>query len=95
MQQGSLSVAVYLTKLNTLWDELSSYNNVPLCSCGTIKTIEEREQFRKVMQFLMVLNESYSAIRGQILLMQPLPVVGRICSMVLNEEKQRDLVVSK
>ena len=95
LQQGSLSVAAYFTKLKGLWDELSSYNDLPVCSCGAIKKVEEREQRGKVMQFLMGLNESYSAIRGQILLMQPLPVVGRVYSMVLNEEKQRDLVVSK
>ena len=43
------------------------------------------------MQFLMGLNESYSAIRGQILLMNPLPSVCQAYSSVCREEKQRIL----
>ena len=62
---------------------------------GAIKIIEEQEQLRKVMQFFMGLNESYSVVCGQILLMQPFPIIGRVYSMVLNEEKQRDMVVSR
>ena len=43
------------------------------------------------MQFLMGLNESYSAIRGQILLMNPLPDVAKAYSSIVQEEKQRSL----
>jgi hypothetical protein len=41
------------------------------------------------MQFLMGLNDSYSAIRGQILLINPLPSVRQAYSSVSPEEKQR------
>ena len=88
-------VAAYFSKLKGLWDELSSYNDLPICTCGASKNGEEREQIRKVMQFLMGLNDSYAAVRGQILLIQPLPSVGKIYSMILQEEKQRDLVISR
>ncbi|KAM7519479.1 hypothetical protein LguiB_018441 [Lonicera macranthoides] len=40
----------------------------------------------------MGLNESYFAIRGQILLMQPLPTVRKVYSMLFQEEKQREVV---
>ena len=43
------------------------------------------------MQFLMGLIESYSAIRGQILLMNPLPDVAKAYSSIVQEEKQRSL----
>jgi hypothetical protein len=39
----------------------------------------------------MGLNDTYSAIRGQILLMQPLPNIRKIYSLLLHEEKQRQL----
>ncbi|RVW14961.1 Retrovirus-related Pol polyprotein from transposon TNT 1-94 [Vitis vinifera] len=44
---------------------------------------------RRLMQFLMGLNESYNAIRGQILLMNPLPDVAKAYSSIVQEEKQR------
>lgn len=47
------------------------------------------------MHFMMGLNDSYYAIRGMILLMQPILVVGRVYLMILREEKQRELVVTK
>jgi hypothetical protein len=43
------------------------------------------------MQFLMGLNESYSAARGQILLMNPLPSVRQAYAAICQEEKQRHL----
>nr|TKR90779.1 hypothetical protein D5086_0000229970 [Populus alba] len=47
------------------------------------------------MQFLMGLNETYSAIRGQILLMNPLPSIRQAYSLVSQDEKQRLLSVTQ
>ncbi|RVW37165.1 hypothetical protein CK203_111757 [Vitis vinifera] len=63
LRQEQLSVSAYYTKLKGLWDELASYN-------AAAHGAQQDQQ--KLMQFLMGLNESYSAIRGQILLMNPL-----------------------
>ena len=73
LTQGQMSVADYFTKMKGLWDELASYNDLPICSCGAMKKHHEREERNGLLQFLMGLNESYSAVRGQILLMNPLP----------------------
>ncbi|KAL5818430.1 hypothetical protein ACOSQ4_022272 [Xanthoceras sorbifolium] len=81
----------YFTKLKTLWDELGSYNSIPDCSCGSSKAIQEYQQQEQVYQFLMGLNESYSSIRSQILAMDSLPSLGKIYSLLLQEEKQREL----
>ncbi|CAL2239954.1 unnamed protein product [Prunus armeniaca] len=89
--QEQMSVAVYYTRMKSLWDELSSYSDVPACSCGAMKKHVEQEERNSLMQFLMRLNESYSAIRGQILLMKPLPMVRKAYSLITQEEKQRDL----
>lgn len=43
------------------------------------------------MQFLMGLNESYVAIRDQILLINPLPTVHQTCSSVSQAKKQRSM----
>ena len=80
LRQEQHSVSSYYTKLKGLWDELASYNS-------TAQSTQQDQQ--KLMQFLMGLNDSYSAIRGQILLMNPLPSVRQAYSSVSQEEKQR------
>jgi hypothetical protein len=37
----------------------------------------------------MGLNESYAAVRGQILLMEPLPGINKVFSLIQNHEKQK------
>ena len=39
----------------------------------------------------MGLNDSYSTIRGQILLYEPLLDINKVLSLILQEEKQRSL----
>ncbi|KAF7143271.1 hypothetical protein RHSIM_Rhsim05G0165100 [Rhododendron simsii] len=73
LSQDQITVAAYYTKLKGLWDELSSYNDT-ICSCGA------DHKRRRLMQFLMGLNESYNGIRGHILLMNPLPDVTKAYS---------------
>ncbi|KAM1406159.1 hypothetical protein ACFXTH_000858 [Malus domestica] len=85
LTQGQQSVAVYYTKLKGLWDELASYSSSTICTCGA------QHETNRLMQFLMGLNESYSAIRGQILLMNPLPSYRQAYSSIIQEEKQREL----
>ena len=63
-----------------MWDELASYNTA---------THGAQQDQQKLMQFFMGLNESYSSIRRQILLMNPLPSVRQAYSSVSQEEKQR------
>ena len=73
LRQEQLSVSAYYKKLKGLWDELASYN---------IAAHGPQQYQQKLMQFLKGLNESYSAIRGQILLMNPLPFVRQAYSSV-------------
>ncbi|XP_030927833.1 uncharacterized protein LOC115954102 [Quercus lobata] len=43
------------------------------------------------MQFLMGLNDSYSQIKGQILLMEPLPSINKVYSLLIHEERQSNV----
>ena len=47
------------------------------------------------MSFLMGLNETYIAIRGQILLMDPIPPLSKVFSLLLQDEKQRKVSARK
>jgi hypothetical protein len=81
--QGQLSVSSYYTKMKALWDELASCHDPLVCTCAGLKGLTEREEKKRVMQFLMGLNESYSTIRGSILMMNPLPDTRRVCGLIL------------
>ncbi|XP_020235521.1 uncharacterized protein LOC109815266 [Cajanus cajan] len=47
------------------------------------------------MLFLMGLNEGYSHIRGQILLMDPIPSIEKVFSLVMQEEKQQEIGIAE
>ncbi|GJS72849.1 retrovirus-related pol polyprotein from transposon RE1 [Tanacetum coccineum] len=55
----------------------------------------ERDQRKRLIRFLIGLDESYSNIRGQVLLMQPLPIAAKAYTMVRQEEKQRECISPK
>ena len=84
-RQGQQSISVYYTKLKAFWDELSSYHEVLSCSCGGLEKLKERDEKERVMRFLMGLNDSYAAIHGKILLMQPPPNTHQVYSLVLQQ----------
>lgn len=41
------------------------------------------------MQFFKGLNEPFSQVRGQILMMDPIPSIKKVFSLVVQEERQR------
>lgn len=46
---------------------------------------------QQLIQFLTGLNEVFSAIRGNILMMKPLPTTAQAYSLILHEERQREV----
>ena len=91
--QGQFFVEDYYTEFKALVDELANYQTMPMCkcpyNCGAQRTTSDLQDCDQVMRFLMGLNDSYSAIKGQILLYEPLPDINRVLSLILQEEKQR------
>lgn len=67
LEQGDKSVEIYYHKLKNLWDEYAALELVNVCKCGCTcgnhKLQEEREQRKKLLQFLTGLNDSYSNAR--------------------------------
>jgi len=62
LTQDNSSVSCYFTQLQSLWDELSNYRQIPPCSCGGMKVVAAHYHQEYVYQFLMGLNESFTAI---------------------------------
>ena len=87
--QENNSVSTYFTTMKGLWDELANHQPLPECTCGALKTVMSYHHQQHVYQFLMGLNESYSHVRGQILLMDPLPSINKVFSLIIQEERQR------
>ena len=95
LKQDNLPVSLYFTHLKGFWDEFLNYRPIPgctcgaKCTCGLSKTLMEYQHYDYVHSFLMGLNDSFSQVRGQILLMEPLPSINKVFSLVQNDEKQR------
>ena len=95
LTQGQLSVSSYFTKFKTLWDEFASYQSYAactcVCTCGFDKTQVETQQKEHVFRFLMGLNDSFDHLTSQILIAEPLPSINKVCSLILQEEKRRNV----
>ncbi|KAL0412448.1 UNVERIFIED_CONTAM: hypothetical protein Sradi_1446500 [Sesamum radiatum] len=89
VSQGNMDVVGYYTKLRMLWDELECLDPTPDCDCSSQRTWAKKLASNQLMQFLMGLNDSFDAIRNQILVMDPLPLVDKAYSLVLRVESQR------
>nr|XP_009612857.1 uncharacterized protein LOC104106078 [Nicotiana tomentosiformis] len=93
--QGTLDITNYYTKLKKFWEELSTLSKKSQCSCnctcGTEKIFYKTEQDRRLIQFLMGLNETYTVIRGSVLMMNPLPNLAQAFSLLIQDEKPREI----
>ncbi|KAH0731766.1 hypothetical protein KY289_002954 [Solanum tuberosum] len=80
LNQGTLDITSYYTRMKKLWEELTTLSAKSICSCtctcGAKDTMHKVEQDRRLIQFLMGLNEVYTIIRGSMLMMNPLPSMG-------------------
>ncbi|KAL2246098.1 UNVERIFIED_CONTAM: hypothetical protein Sindi_2878000 [Sesamum indicum] len=94
LSQGDMTISAYFTKLKKLWDELAHLDPLPNCSCDASKLLASQESSRQLIQFFMGLEDTYDHIRSQILLMEPLPTIGKAYSMLLRIEKQRQVHIA-
>nr|XP_016490143.1 PREDICTED: uncharacterized protein LOC107809948 [Nicotiana tabacum] len=72
-------------KLFQLQKELSS------CECGAKVKSLKAHQDERLLQFLMGLNDIFIGVRSNILLSSPLPSIGHAYSLVIQDEKQREI----
>lgn len=50
------------------------------------------QEEQKLIQFLMGLNESYVIVRGNMLMMNPLPTMPQVYTLFVQEERQGRLM---
>ena len=59
--------------------------------CHVNEKISNLHHREAIMQLLMGLNDSFSYIRGQILLMDPIPSIDKVHSLLVQDERQRSV----
>ncbi|KAH0730677.1 hypothetical protein KY285_001589 [Solanum tuberosum] len=74
ISQGTNDVVGYFNRLKKIWDQTKN-----------MKMNEDQQ----LIQFLIGLNENFGGIRGNILVMKPLPTTTQAYSIVLHEKTQR------
>ncbi|XP_061358763.1 uncharacterized protein LOC133302960 [Gastrolobium bilobum] len=94
MQQGERLVSDFFTDVKIMWDELDNLKPLPSCKCdnrclcGGYQQMRQYRETDHVIRFLKGLNEQYSHVRSQIMLLDPLPNINRVFSMIVQQERQ-------
>jgi len=96
MSQADLNIASYFNKAKRLWDEFTAASASPRCTCCKCECeinarLNNYFQDQKLIQFLMGLNESYTQVRGNILMINPTPTLSQVYSLLPQEERQRQV----
>ncbi|XP_074346317.1 uncharacterized protein LOC141685090 [Apium graveolens] len=97
LTQGQQSVSEFYTRIKTLWDSIDDIQPLPTCVCTTsnctcalTERIHNAQQTQRVLQFLMKLNDRFSAVRANILMMTPIPNVTQVYRIVAQEEDHKE-----
>lgn len=88
LTQGSMDVTTYYMYLKVFLDELTQYQPPLDPTNPLMKPWYDHKQEESVLQFLIGLNDSFSHVRGQILLRGPLSPVSKVFSLIIQEERQ-------
>ncbi|XP_047181593.1 uncharacterized protein LOC124848032 [Vigna umbellata] len=93
-KQGDSTISQYYTRLQIIWKELSLYKTILLCTCnspcncGLLTKIQQERNDDSVIKFLRGLNDEFSQVRSQIMLMKPMPALPKTFSLVLQQERE-------
>ncbi|XP_058761729.1 uncharacterized protein LOC131635138 [Vicia villosa] len=92
LKQGDCTISAYYTKMKKLWQELDNFRPIPHTGChDACLVLDKMRNYRdndQVIRFLKGLSEQYAAVRSQIMLMEPLPSIGKVYSLLVQQERQ-------
>jgi hypothetical protein len=93
LRQDSKTVTEFYSELKVLWEELEIYMPIPQCTCtsrcvcAAMRSARYNHLVLYAIRFLTGLNENFAMVKSQILLIDPLPPMNKIFSMVLQHER--------
>ncbi|XP_019462962.1 PREDICTED: uncharacterized protein LOC109361889 [Lupinus angustifolius] len=94
IKQGNQSISRFFTQIKGIWQQLENYRPIPLCeceikcSCHLIPTMKKYRENDYVICFLRGLNDQFSPVRSQIMLLDPLPPINKVFSTLIQQERQ-------
>ncbi|XP_074290483.1 uncharacterized protein LOC141617199 [Silene latifolia] len=89
-RQEKRSVVDYYTHLKSIWDELTTYSRVPVCTCGAAAEFLKEKEAEKVHQFIMGINTAlYDNLHSNLLMDDDLTYLNRVYALVLREERHK------
>ena len=92
LKQGDATITSYFTKLKGLIQELDNFRPIPsytcVVVCDLIPVIKSYREGDYVIRFLRGLNEQYSTVRSNIMMMNPLPDLDKVFSILIQQERQ-------
>ncbi|XP_072056220.1 uncharacterized protein [Arachis hypogaea] len=74
-------------KMDEIDDELSTIKQATNCACD-LEIVKNYREDAYVMRFLKGLNEVYSYVKSQVMLMKPMPKIDEAFSLLLQQERQ-------
>lgn len=81
-----------------LWDELDALNTTVNCSCacqyGGKTNMVKSLQDERLIQFLMDFNDTYIAVKSNIIMMSPLPNMNYAYALLIQDDKHREVYVN-
>ncbi|XP_071714833.1 uncharacterized protein [Rutidosis leptorrhynchoides] len=99
-EQQGVAISEFYTKMMCIWEEIDSMSGLPRVTGTTpeivnfLNAVNRQKEEQHLFQFLNGLDEHFSALRSQLLMMNPLPSVEIACSMLQQEESQREIFSS-
>ncbi|XP_010317418.1 uncharacterized protein [Solanum lycopersicum] len=93
LKQGTDSVTDYYSTMRDLWDELDMRISSPCYECVEAKSYISHLHQKRLLMFLMALNEAFTHVRSDILMKTETPIVNQAYSTVVQEESQHVLGV--
>ena len=86
LKQNGIYVSDFFNKLDALWKEFDGLTSLIECTCDAATKLNDHSKLMKLMQFLSGLDESYNQVKSHILLMDHLPGVKIVFSIISHEE---------
>ncbi|CAL0333228.1 unnamed protein product [Lupinus luteus] len=97
IKQGNLSISKFFTQIKGIWQQLEEFEPIPFCTCDVkcncalVPSMRKYRENHYVICFLRGLNDQFSSVRSQIMLLDPLPPINKVFSTLIQQERQMSL----